>query len=180
VDAAQEDDAHPHRTAKARRHSAGVLVYRRTGDRPTGPGTQVLLGHMGGPFWVRRDAGAWSIPKGGYTPDEDAFTAACREYVEEVGLPLPPGPFLELGDVLQTNNKVVTAWAVEGDLDPADSVSSTFELEWPQGSGRRQSFPEFDRVDWFDLDAARDRIVVAQVAFIHRLEQRLRPGPVGP
>ncbi len=176
MDAAQDEDAHPHRTVKARRHSAGVLVYRWT----AGARLQVLLGHMGGPFWARRDAGAWSIPKGGYTPDEDAFAAACREYVEEVGLPLPPGPFLALGEVLQTNNKVVTAWAVEGDLDPADSMSSTFELEWPQGSGRRQSFPEFDRVAWFDLGFARDRIVAAQAAFLDRLEQHLRPGPDAP
>ena len=174
MDAAQDDDAHPHRTVKARRHSAGVLVYRRPGSPPGE--LEVLLGHMGGPFWARRDAGAWSIPKGGYTPDEDAFDAAGREYVEEVGLPLPPGPYLELGEVLQANNKVVTAWAVEGDLDPADSVSSTFELEWPQGSGLRQSFPEFDRVAWFDLDSARTRIVAAQAAFLDRLAERLRPG----
>jgi predicted NUDIX family NTP pyrophosphohydrolase len=128
---------------------------------------------MGGPLWARRDAGAWSIPKGGYTAEEDAFDAAGREYVEEVGLPLPAGPFIPLGEVLQANNKVVTAWAVEGDLDPADAVSSTFELEWPHGSGVKRSFPEFDRVAWFEVEAARPRIVVAQAAFLDRLTEHL-------
>ncbi|MFZ0161313.1 MAG: NUDIX domain-containing protein [Kineosporiaceae bacterium] len=159
--------------AKPRRFSAGIVLFRRTGG-PQGEGqAQILLGHMGGPLWRRRDVGAWSIPKGGYEPDEDPFEAARREYVEEVGLPLPEGPFLPLGDVVQANNKLVSAWAVEGDLDPADAVSNRFELEWPPRSGRLQTFPEFDRVDWFDLDDARARIVAAQAVFVDRLREHL-------
>ncbi len=161
----------PARPLKPRRFSAGILLFRR--PEPSQPSPQVLLGHMGGPLWSRRDTGAWSIPKGGYTSEEDAFDAAGREYVEEVGLPLPHGPFVALGDVLQANNKVVTAWAVEGDLDPADAVSATFELEWPHGSGLKQAFPEFDRVAWFDIDQARPRIVAAQAAFLDRLVEHL-------
>jgi predicted NUDIX family NTP pyrophosphohydrolase len=165
--------------AKPRRFSAGIVLFRRTGSTgstggPQGEGeAQILLGHMGGPLWRRRDVGAWSIPKGGYEPDEDPFEAARREYVEEVGLPLPEGPFLPLGDVVQANNKLVSAWAVEGDLDPADAVSNRFELEWPPRSGRLQTFPEFDRVDWFDLDDARARIVAAQAVFVDRLRELL-------
>ncbi len=163
------------RTVKPRRFSAGLLLFRRAGA----PGPQVLLGHMGGPLWQRRDVGAWSIPKGGYHGDEDPFEAARREYVEEIGVPLPPVPpaaFLPLGEVVQANNKVVTAWAVEGDLDPADAVSNTFELEWPPRSGRMQSFPEFDRVAWFELDDAQQRIVAAQARFIERLRVHLAGG----
>jgi predicted NUDIX family NTP pyrophosphohydrolase len=156
--------------AKARRFSAGVLLFRRPGD----PGPQVLLGHMGGPLWQRRDVGAWSIPKGGYAAGEDPFEAARREYVEEVGIPLPDRAiYLPLGEVVQANNKLVTAWAVEGDLDPAEAVSNTFELEWPPRSGRVQTFPEFDRVAWFELDDARERIVAAQATFIDRLRAEL-------
>lgn len=158
-------------TVKPRRFSAGILVYRRDP-------VEVLLGHMGGPLWAKRDAGAWSIPKGGYTAEEDPFAAARREYVEEVGLPLPEGEFIALGEVLQANNKVVTAWAVEGDVDPAQARSTFFELEWPPGSGRTRSFPEFDRVAWFGVDQARPRIVHAQAAFIDRLVEHLLPaGP---
>jgi predicted NUDIX family NTP pyrophosphohydrolase len=162
--------------AKPRRFSAGIVLFRRTGSTggPQGVGqAEILLGHMGGPLWRRRDVGAWSIPKGGYEPDEDPFEAARREYVEEVGLPLPEGLFLPLGDVVQANNKLVSAWAVEGDLDPADAVSNSFELEWPPRSGRLQTFPEFDRVAWFDLDDARARIVAAQAVFVDRLRALL-------
>ena len=159
--------------AKPRRFSAGIVLFRRSsggeGGGPDGGQVEVLLGHMGGPLWRRRDVGAWSIPKGGYEPEEDAFEAARREYVEEVGHPLPDGPFLPLGDVVHANNKLVSAWAVEGDLDPAEAVSNTFEVEWPPRSGRMQTFPEFDRVAWFDLDDARARIVAAQAAFMDRL-----------
>ncbi len=157
------------RGVKPRRFSAGVLLFRRHGS----PGPQVLLGHMGGPLWTRRDVGAWSIPKGGYEADEDPFVAARREYVEEVGVPLPDGQFLPLGEVVQANNKLVTAWAVEGDLDPDDAVSNSFELEWPPRSGRIQRFPEFDRVEWFELDDAAQRIVAAQARFIERLREHL-------
>ena len=164
---------------KARRFSAGIVLFRRTApdgtaDTTAAQGTEVLLGHMGGPMWLRRDIGAWSIPKGGYDADEDPFEAARREYAEEVGVPLPEGfEFLPLGDVVQANNKKVVAWAVEGDLDPADAVSNTFEVEWPPRSGRMQTFPEFDRVAWFGLDDARERIVAAQAAFLDRLRDAL-------
>lgn len=157
------------RPVKQRRFSAGVLLFRRTGT----PGPQVLLGHMGGPLWARRDVGAWSIPKGGYEADEDPFEAARREYVEEVGVALPDGDYLPLGEVVQANNKLVIAWAVEGDLDPGQAVSNTFELEWPPRSGRIQTFPEFDRVAWFELDDAAQRIVAAQARFIERLRAHL-------
>jgi predicted NUDIX family NTP pyrophosphohydrolase len=163
---------------KPRRYSAGILLFRRPGpavgqgEDPAGA-VQVLLGHMGGPLWRRRDVGAWSIPKGGYEDGEDPFEAACREYVEEVGVPLPGGDFLPLGSVLQANNKQVTAWAVEGDLDPDDAVSAIFELEWPPRSGRTQTFPEFDRVAWFTTEDARLRIVAAQAGFLDRLEAAL-------
>lgn len=166
-------------SVKPRRFSAGIVLYRR---RPAPDGeqvTEVLLGHMGGPLWQRRDVGAWSIPKGGYDEGEDPFEAARREYVEEVGVELPDGEFLPLGDVVQANNKQVVAWAVEGDLDPEDAVSNTFELEWPPRSGRMQTFPEFDRVAWFTLDDARARIVAAQARLIDRLADQLadRPDP---
>ncbi len=151
--------------AKPRRYSAGILLYRRTLDGRL----QVLLGHMGGPLWQRRDVGAWSIPKGGYAAGEDPLEAARREYVEEVGHPVPDAPMIPLGDVVQANNKLVSAWAVEGDLDPAEAVSNTFQVEWPPRSGRMQSFPEFDRVAWFELDDARAKIVAAQASFVDRL-----------
>jgi len=155
----------PQLPIKARRYSSGLLAYRHGPD-----GVEVLLGHMGGPMWSKRDDAAWSIPKGGYDADEDAFDAARREFVEEVGLPAPEGSFLPLGEVLQTNNKVVTAWAVEApQLDAAAAVSNTFELEWPPHSGRRQAFPEFDVIRWVDVDTARTKLVAAQVAYLDRL-----------
>ncbi len=160
------------RGVKPRRFSAGLLLFRR--GEAGGP--QVLLGHMGGPLWQRRDVGAWSIPKGGYEGEEDPFEAARREFVEEVGIPLPDVPatsFLPLGEVVQANNKQVTAWALEGDVDPEQARSNTFELEWPPRSGRIQTFPEFDRVAWFALDDAEQRIVSAQARFISRLRDHL-------
>jgi predicted NUDIX family NTP pyrophosphohydrolase len=146
------------------KRSAGLLLFRHT-DR----GLEVLLGHMGGPFFARRDAGAWTVPKGEYEPDETAWDAARREFREELGLPPPEGEAVPLGEVTQTNGKVVTAWAVEADLDPAAVVLGTFEMEWPPKSGRRQEFPELDRVEWFDLDRARSVIVKAQAEFVDRL-----------
>ena len=151
---------------RQRRQSAGILLYRRP---PGSAGPEVLLGHMGGPLWRKRDAGAWSIPKGGYTHEEDAFAAALREFEEEVGLPVPAEHFVDLGEVQQASGKYVRAWAAEGDLDPATASSNTFELEWPPGSGRMQAFPEFDRVAWFTPDEATTRIVTAQAAFVERL-----------
>lgn len=150
------------------RHSAGLLLYRREG------GLQVLLAHMGGPLWARRDERAWSIPKGEYGPDEDPLAAARREFAEELGSPPPGGvPYEALGEVRQAGGKTVTAWAAPGQFDPARAVSNTVEIEWPPRSGRVQAFPEVDRVAWFDLDTARVKLVAAQVQFLDRLAAAL-------
>ncbi|MEZ7156304.1 NUDIX domain-containing protein [Streptomyces sp. MAD19A] len=146
--------------------SAGLLLFRRTGE-----GVEVLLGHMGGPFFARRDAGAWTVPKGEYGPDEPAWEAARREFEEELGLPPPEGEAVPLGEVRQSGGKVVTAWAVEGDLDPASVVPGTFTMEWPPRSGRTREFPELDRVAWFPPERARELIVSAQAAFLDRLTE---------
>ena len=151
------------------RTSAGLLLHR-TRDGVL----EVLIGHMGGPFWARKEAGGWSIPKGEPEAGEDPETTARREFTEELGVPLPPGDLVDLGEVRQRSGKVVRVWALEADLDPADVVAGTFELEWPPRSGRRQTFPELDRVEWCDLDAARERLVSAQTAFLDRLAQ-MRP-----
>jgi predicted NUDIX family NTP pyrophosphohydrolase len=148
------------------KRSAGLLLYRHTDH-----GLQVLLGHMGGPFFARRDAGAWSVPKGEYEPDEPAWDAARREFREELGLEPPDGEAVPLGEVRQTNGKIVTAWAVEADLDPATISPGTFTMEWPPKSGRTQEFPELDRVEWLTLDRAREVIVKAQSAFLDRLAE---------
>lgn len=148
------------------KRSAGLLLYRHTDH-----GLQVLLGHMGGPFFARRDAGAWSVPKGEYEPDEPAWDAARREFREELGLEPPDGKAVPLGEVRQTNGKIVTAWAVEADLDPATISPGTFTMEWPPKSGRTQEFPELDRVEWLTLDRAREVIVKAQSAFLDRLAE---------
>lgn len=146
--------------------SAGLLLFRRAGE-----GVEVLLGHMGGPFFARRDAGAWTVPKGEYDPDEPAWDAARREFEEELGLPPPEGEAVPLGEVRQSGGKVVTAWAVEGDLDPASVVPGTFTMEWPPRSGRTREFPELDRVAWFPPERARELIVSAQAAFLDRLTE---------
>ncbi|WP_328745350.1 NUDIX domain-containing protein [Streptomyces sp. NBC_00285] len=148
------------------RTSAGLLLFRHTGD-----GLEVLLGHMGGPFFARRDAGAWTVPKGEYEPDEPAWDAARREFQEELGLAPPDGVAVPLGEVRQTNGKVVTVWAIEADLDPATVVPGTFRMEWPPKSGQMREFPELDRVEWFGLDRARAVIVTAQAAFLDRLTE---------
>jgi predicted NUDIX family NTP pyrophosphohydrolase len=153
------------------RRSAGLLLFRRADQ-----GLEVLLGHMGGPFWARKDAGAWTIPKGEPDPGEDLETTARREFAEELGLPVPAGRLHPLGEVRQSSGKVVTAWALEGDVDPDDVVPGTFELEWPPRSGRRQTFPELDRVAWFDLDTARAKVVTAQDVLLDRLEEVATPG----
>ena len=144
--------------------SAGILLYRRRGDR-----LEVLLVHPGGPLWARRDAGAWSVPKGEYGPDEEPLAAARREFAEELGADPPGGPAEELGEIRQRGGKRVRAWAVEGDLDPGAIVSNTFELEWPPRSGRTIEVPEVDRAEWFALDTARLKINPAQAELLDRL-----------
>lgn len=153
-----------HTGAVTPKRSAGILLFRRVGNE-----IEVLLGHLGGPFWTRRDAGAWSVPKGELEAGEEPDAAARREFSEELGLPVPDGELLELGEVRQTGGKVVTAWAIEADLDPASVVPGTFEMQWPKGSGRMQQFPELDRVAWLSIEAARDKIVQAQRLFLDRL-----------
>jgi predicted NUDIX family NTP pyrophosphohydrolase len=150
--------------ATAGKRSAGILLYRLTGDEP-----EVLLVHPGGPFWARKDAGVWSIPKGEYAEDEDPQACALREFAEETGAALPPSELADLGSVRQKSGKVVTAWAAEGDLDADRIESNTFEMEWPPRSGRRQAFPEVDRAGWFGLDGAREKLNPAQAPFADRL-----------
>jgi predicted NUDIX family NTP pyrophosphohydrolase len=163
--------------------SAGLLLYRRPGA--DGAGLEVLLVHPGGPYWAKKQQGAWSIPKGNVEPGEDALQAARREFLEETGYdiddvadPRPPR-FASLGGVKYRNHKIVRAWAVEGDCD-ADAIASiTFAMEWPPRSGRMQDFPEADRAEWFDLAAAREAVLPAQRRFIDDLEAIVGgPAPV--
>ncbi|MFF3377329.1 NUDIX domain-containing protein [Streptomyces sp. NPDC002680] len=158
-------------TARAKangKRSAGLLLFRLAVPDAV---PEVLLGHMGGPFFARRDAGAWTIPKGEYVDGETAWDAARREFEEELGLAPPDGEAVPLGDVRQAGGKVVTAWAIEADLDPAAVVPGTFRMEWPRGSGREQEFPELDRVQWFTMERARAVIVSAQTGFLDRLAE---------
>ena len=150
------------------KRSAGILLYRLTGEGP-----EVLLVHPGGPFWARRDAGAWSIPKGEYDEGEDPRASALREFEEETGTALATTELIELGSVKQKGGKVVTAWAAEGDLDAAAVRSNTFTMEWPPRSGRRAEFPEIDQAEWFDPETARQKLVSAQAALVDRLLDRL-------
>ena len=149
--------------------SAGILLYRQTDD-----GLEVLLVHPGGPFFARRDAGAWSIPKGLYEEGEEPLAAARREFAEELGSACPDGPVLELGEIRQRNGKRVTAWAVEGDLDAGAITSNSFTIEWPPRSGRSQEFPEVDRAGWFGLSDAREKLLAAQVPLLDRLAEAQR------
>jgi predicted NUDIX family NTP pyrophosphohydrolase len=147
----------------SKKRSAGVLMYRRGAS-----GLELLLVHPGGPFWKNKDLGAWSIPKGEYAEGEDPLAVAKRELEEETGA-CPSGDFLPLGDVVQGGGKVVTAFALAGDLDPAALRSNTFELEWPPRSGRKASFPEVDRAQWFSTAEARAKILKGQSELIARL-----------
>jgi len=145
----------------APRRSAGLLLYRRAGDR-----VEVLLGHMGGPFFAKRDDGAWSIPKGEYEPSDDPWVTALREFGEEVGLEPPGGEPVPLGERRQPGGKWVTAWALAGDLDVTHAKSNTFEIEWPRGSGTMREFPEVDRVEWMPIAVARRKLLKGQVPFL--------------
>ncbi|MGY5885922.1 NUDIX domain-containing protein [Modestobacter lacusdianchii] len=153
------------------RRSAGVLLYRRAADG----GLEVLLGHMGGPFWARKDAGAWSVPKGEHDPGEEPLDVARREFAEELGSPVPAQEFLDLGELRVTSGKLLTVFAAEGDLDATACVSNTFDLEWPPRSGRVQQFPEVDRAAWLTVEQARVALVRGQVPFLDRLLARLDP-----
>jgi predicted NUDIX family NTP pyrophosphohydrolase len=148
--------------------SAGIIAYRK---RPSG--LEVLLVHPGGPFWRNKDLGAWSIPKGELSADEDPETTARREFAEELGTELT-APLAALGDIKQRGGKTVMAFAAEFDLDPRDIRSNTFALEWPPRSGRRQDFPEVDRAEWFLLEVAREKINQGQRSLLDRLEATLR------
>ncbi len=145
--------------------SAGLLLFRRAAA-----GLEVLLVHPGGPFWARKDAGAWSIPKGEVAPGEDPLAAARRELAEETGC-APEGTALPLGSVRQKAGKLVHAWAVEADVDPAALRSNEFTIEWPPRSGRMRSFPEVDRAEWFDLAEARRRILAGQTPLLDALAE---------
>ncbi|ORW11925.1 NUDIX domain-containing protein [Mycobacterium kyorinense] len=144
--------------------SAGLLLYRvRDGV------VEVLIGHPGGPFWARKDEGAWSIPKGEYSDGEDPWVVAQREFEEELGLPVPVGPRIDFDPLKQPSGKVITAFAVHADLDVTDAHSNTFELEWPKGSGTVREFPEIDRVGWFPVAQARVKLLKGQRPFLDRL-----------
>jgi predicted NUDIX family NTP pyrophosphohydrolase len=149
--------------------SAGILLYSRDAGAP-----KVLLVHPGGPFWAKKDSGAWSIPKGEYTDGDDPEAAARREFEEELGIAID-APLCSLGEARQ-GGKRVTGFAAEGAFDCAALKSNLFEIEWPPRSGRRQSFPEVDRAEWFSLDAAREKILSGQAVFLDRLEELLAEG----
>jgi predicted NUDIX family NTP pyrophosphohydrolase len=152
--------------------SAGLLLYRvgdAVGLSRRAAAVEVLIGHPGGPFWARKDDGAWSILKGEYTDGEEPWAAAQREFQEEVGLAPPTGPRVELGSVKQPSGKVLTVFAVRGDLDITKARSNTFELEWPKGSGRIQAFPEVDRVGWFSVAQATAKLLKGHRPFLDRL-----------
>ena len=146
------------------KRSAGILLYRRRGE-----GVELLLVHPGGPLWARKDAGAWSIPKGEHGDGEDPLAVALREFEEETGHRLPEGGLVALGEVRQRGGKVVSAWAAAGEVDPDTITSNTFTLEWPPRSGTRREFPEVDRAGWFGAEEARDKLLAAQAELIDRL-----------
>ena len=151
--------------------SSGILLYREHADGSL----EVLLVHPGGPFWARKDAGAWSIPKGEYDEHDDPAMRAEEEFAEELGTRAPPGPRLDLGEVRQAGGKRVRAWAVHGDIDARTTTSNTFEMEWPPRSGERRSFPEVDRAEWFSLHDARTKLVAGQLPLLDRLESITGP-----
>lgn len=152
------------------KRSAALLLYKLTGDS----GLEVLIAHMGGPFWARKNARAWSIPKGEYEDGEDPRAAAFREFSEEMGSAAPPGRVIELGEMKQPSGKVITTYAVEGDFDTSSIRSNTFEMEWPKGSGRIQEFPEIDRAEWMTAARAAEMLVKGQVPIIETLAGYVR------
>lgn len=150
------------------KRSSGILLFRRT----AGGDLEVLLVHPGGPYWAKKDLGAWSIPKGEHDEDEDAQACAIREFTEETGSVPNPGELTDLGTVKLKSRKVIQAWALEGDLDASAVTSNTFSLQWPPRSGQFQDFPEVDRAEWFGLEEAAQRLNPAQAAFLDRLRTR--------
>ncbi len=154
------------------KRSAGLLLYRTA----SGP-VEVLLGHMGGPLWIRKDVGAWSIPKGVVdAADDDEWSAAQREFTEEMGHPVPAGHAIDLGVFRQNRGKEIHIWALVGDVDATRCSSEEFEMEWPPRSGRVQSYPEIDRAGWFDLDTAHGKLIVGQRQVIDALRNHLTAG----
>jgi predicted NUDIX family NTP pyrophosphohydrolase len=145
------------------KQSAGVLLYRMPNNE-----LQVFLVHPGGPYFVKKDDGAWSIPKGEFTDDEDPQVAARREFEEETGQPVT-GNFIKLSPIKQKSGKTVYAWAVEGDIDHTQIISNLFEMEWPPRSGKKASFPEIDRAGWFDIETAKTKIIPGQAALLDEL-----------
>lgn len=150
------------------KRSAGLIMYRFRDGKP-----ELLLVHPGGPFWAKKDAGAWSIPKGEYLEGEDPLQVAVREFHEETGLQAT-GPFLELAEIRQAGGKLVKAWAFAGDCEPASLVSNTFTIEWPPRSGRQAAFPEVDRAAWFDFPTAEEKILPSQRPLLGQLLPRIQ------
>jgi predicted NUDIX family NTP pyrophosphohydrolase len=147
--------------------SAGLLLFRDvSGD------LEVLLAHPGGPLWAKKDEGVWSIPKGEFEADEEPLAAAKREFAEETGM-VPHGDFIQLGSLIQPSGKLVFAWAVKGDFDPAQLKSNTFPMEWPPKSGRQQEFPEVDRASWFSIESGMQKILKGQAPFLLQLQEKL-------
>ena len=153
----------------AKKQSAGLLVYRLNNGRP-----EVLIVHIAGPWMAKKDKGAWSIPKGEYTEDEDSLKTAYREFKEELSKEPPTGESVPLGTIEQKNNKTVIAWAVEGDLDLTGAKSNTVQIEWPPKSGQMQEFPEVDKPGWYSLEAAAEKLIPAQVSLLERLAEHLK------
>lgn len=150
------------------KRSAGLLLHRSSSAGP-----EVLLVHPGGPFWSKKDDGVWSVPKGEHGEEDDPLLTAVREFTEELGSPPPTGSDVDLGEVKLKSGKRVRCFAREGDFDPTNITSNTFEQEWPPRSGRTQAFPEVDRAEWFDFDTARRKLNPAQAEFVERLETHL-------
>lgn len=153
-----------------KKQSAGLLLWRRNAH----DGVEVLLVHPGGPFWAKKDLGAWSIPKGEFADGEEPLEAAKREYAEEIGQAPPEGELIELGQAKQSSGKVIYAWALQGTADITSLKSNMFEMEWPPRSGQKQQFPEVDRAEWFSLDEAQAKLVKGQVMFVGRLATHLK------